>query len=178
MKTYNLPAKYQYLSIPKIDKNAFLIAKVDNWEQYNLLEGEANIYFEDTYVGKSILDTRFTEKTLDISLGKDKNVIVQREKAKDYTTRQFIGSKKEEFRSWNFTIKNNKNQVVNITIEDQIPVSTKEEIKVEVETLSAGKLDDKTGKIKWDLKVLPSQNKLLKLKYSVKYPKNSTLIID
>jgi len=45
MTNYELPAQYQYYAVPKIQKDAFLIAHINNWEQYNLLEGEANIFF-------------------------------------------------------------------------------------------------------------------------------------
>jgi len=80
METYNLPADYQYYSAPKIDKDAFLLANIIEWEKYNLLEGEANVFFEGTYVGKTLLDTRYASDTLEISLGRDKQVSVNREK--------------------------------------------------------------------------------------------------
>ncbi|NNE03515.1 MAG: mucoidy inhibitor MuiA family protein, partial [Eudoraea sp.] len=66
MVNYDLPASYQYYSVPKIEKEAFLLAAVKDWEQYNLLEGEANIFFENTFVGKTILDVRYASDTLDI----------------------------------------------------------------------------------------------------------------
>lgn len=53
---YSLPVNYVYYSVPNIEKNAYLIANILDWEKYNLLEGEANIFSEDTYIGKSLLD--------------------------------------------------------------------------------------------------------------------------
>ena len=94
MVAYELPASYQYYCVPKVQKDAFLIANIVDWEKYSLLEGEANIFFEDSYVGKTLLNLSAATDTLSISLGKDKNVSVNREKVKDYTTKQFIGSKK------------------------------------------------------------------------------------
>ena len=43
-----VPAYYEYRSVPKLEKAAFLIARVADWSEYNLLEGEANLYFEST----------------------------------------------------------------------------------------------------------------------------------
>ncbi len=63
LTTYDVPAFYEYYCVPKVDKDAFLLGYITNWEQYNLLEGEANIFFEDTYIGKSILDVRFISGT-------------------------------------------------------------------------------------------------------------------
>lgn len=178
MKTYEVNAAYQYLSIPKIDQSVYLIVTIKDWEKYHLLEGEANIYFENTYVGKSLIDTRYTKNKLKISLGKDKNVIVQREKVKDFTEKQFIGSKKIETKQWKITVKNNKNQTFIIKVYDQIPVSTREEIKVTLDKITTGFFDKKTGKILWNFRLQPKETKELNLKYAVKHPKNGNLVLD
>lgn len=178
MEFYELPAFYQYYCVPKVDKEAFLIANILDWEKYNLLEGEANVFFEETYVGKTLLDVRYASDTLEISLGRDKKVSVNREKLKDYTTKQFIGSKKEETRAWKTTVKNNKNQAINMIILDQVPVSTTEEIEVSVQNISGAKRNSETGEIKWEFDLKPNDKKEFELKYSVKYPKNRNLIVE
>ncbi len=175
---YDLPAMYQYYCVPKIDKDAFLIAKIIDWEKYSLLEGEANVFFEETYIGKTLLDVRYASDTLEISLGRDKKVSVNREKIKDFTTKQFIGNKKEETRTWKTTVKNNKNQEINMIVLDQVPVSTAEDIEVNVLNISGAKHDLETGEIKWEFTLKPSDKKELDLKYSIKYPKIKSLIID
>ena len=43
IKALDLPATYQYFVAPKLDKDAFLTAQIIDWEQYNLLSGEANL---------------------------------------------------------------------------------------------------------------------------------------
>ncbi len=176
--SYSLPAEYQYLCAPKIDKNAYLTAQIVDWEKYNLLEGEASVYFEDTYTGKTLLDVRYMADTLNISLGKDKGIAIEREVQKLFTTRQFLGSKKEETRAWLLRVKNNKPQGVNISVFDQIPVSTLEEIEVKADNISNGKPDPETGIIEWNFRLKPAEKKELDLKYSVRYPKNRTLTIE
>ena len=175
---YNLPAEYEYYCAPKVDKDAFLIANIVNWEKYNLLEGEANIFFENTFVGKTILDIRYTSDTLRLSLGRDKNVLINREKIKDSSKKQFLGTKKEDTRSWKLTVKNNKKQVVNFVLSDQIPVSTMEEIEVLPENLSGGILNKENGEIKWRFTLKPATKNELELKYKVKYSKDRTLSIE
>lgn len=175
---FSLPANYQYFCTPKIDKNAYLIAQIVDWEKYNLLEGEANVFFENTYTGKTLLDVRYMSDTLTISLGKDKGVSIKREIQKQYTTKQFLGSKKEETKTWLISIKNNKQQNINITLSDQIPVSTLEEIEVNPISISNGKLNTETGIIKWEFQLKPIEKKDIDLKYSIKYPKFRTLNIE
>jgi uncharacterized protein (TIGR02231 family) len=178
MEFYELPAIYQYYCVPKIDRDAFLLAGIVDWEKYNLLEGEANVFFEDTYVGKTLLDVRYASDTLEISLGRDKQISVDREKVKDFTSRQFIGSKKEETRAWKTTVKNNKRQEIRMIILDQVPVSTLEEIEVNVQQTSGAKHDKTTGEIKWEFILEPSDSKDLELRYAVRYPKNQNLIVE
>lgn len=178
MMHHQLPAFYQYYCVPKIDKDAFLIANIMDWEQYNLLEGEANVFFEGTYIGKSLLDVRYASDTLEISLGRDKNVSVNRKKMENFTTKQFMGNKKEESRAFKTSVKNNKKQSINMIVLDQIPVSTTQEIEVNVQKTSGAKLNKESGEIKWEFRLEPSREKELDLKYSVKYPKNKQLVIE
>jgi len=178
MAVYELPADYQYYCVPKVNKDAFLIANINNWEKYNLLEGEANIFFEDTYVGKTLLDVRSASDTLEISLGRDKKVSVTREKKTDFVSKQFIGNKKEETREWYTVVKNNKNQPINLVLLDQIPVSTNEEIEVSLLDKSGAQTDPETGELRWELKLDPGKQKDVTLKYAVKYPKYKRLIIE
>ncbi len=178
MGFFDLPAFYQYYSVPKIDNDAFLIANIVDWEKYNLLEGEANVFFEETYVGKTLMDVRYASDTLKISLGRDKNISVTRGKIKDFTDKQFIGNKKEETRAWETTVKNNKKQAINMIILDQVPISTIEEIEVNIQNISGAKLNPETGEIKWEFELNPNDKKEFELKYSVKYPKNKKLIVE
>lgn len=178
MEYYNLPAFYQYYCVPKIDKDAFLIANIVDWEKYNLLEGEANLFFEETYVGKTILDVRYASDTLEISLGRDKKVSVNREKIKEYTDKKLIGNKKEETRAWSITVKNNKNQAINMIVLDQVPVSTFDDIEVNVHEISGAKYDKETGELKWEFELNSNEESDFKLKYSVKFPKYRNLIVE
>jgi uncharacterized protein (TIGR02231 family) len=116
--------------------------------------------------------------TLSISLGKDKSVSIKRELQKQFTNRQFLGNKKEETRSWVISVKNNKLQDIDITVVDQLPVSTLEEIEVTPINLSNAQTEDETGKLTWKLNLKPSEKKGIDLKYSVKYPKFRSLKIE
>ena len=178
LTTYDVPAYYEYYCVPKIDKDAFLIGYVTNWEQYNLLEGEANIFFEDTYIGKSVLDVRFISDTLSISLGRDKSVSVNREKIKDLTSWKLIGNKKEDTRAWKISVKNNKSQAIHMVLLDQVPVPTIEELELDIKDLSGGKRDENTGEIRWMLNIKPKDSKEVDLRYSLKYPKDQNIILD
>ena len=171
-------ATYQYYAVPKLDRDAFLIARVVDWNRFNLLSGSANLYFEDAYVGKSYLNTRNTEDTLDLSLGRDKSIVIERRKIDQYSKKKTIGSNKIESRGFEINLRNTKNQSVALTIFDQIPISTNNEINVENLSLSGGNLNRQSGEIVWKKVLSPNSTDKIDFQYDVKYPKKKKLILE
>lgn len=169
---------YQYYCAPRLDKDVFLTALMLDWEQYNLLEGQANVFFEGTFVGSTILDTRFLKDTLEISLGRDKSVKVERKKSKEFNKHTVFGNDNIAYRDWNIAVRNGKQQSVDIIIEDQFPIAGESKIEVKQEERSGGKLDEKTGIVTWQYKLAPSETKEMQLKYTAKYPKGSFIGLD
>jgi uncharacterized protein (TIGR02231 family) len=172
------PASYKYVTTPKLSPMAYLTANITDWASQNLQSGEATLYFDNTYVGNSSLNVNQLSDTLTLSLGTDNSILVKREKRKDFTSRKVIGANKTEVYSFLTTIRNNKAIPVEITLNDQIPVSSNSAITVAAEELSGGKLNSQTGQVKWDLSIKPQETKQIVLTYSVKYPKDKTVILE
>lgn len=175
---HQLPASYEYRGIPKIDKESFLVADATDWQKLNLMEGEANVYFDNSFVGKSILDPNVSSDTLHFSMGRDQSIRIQRTKVSESSTRRFFGSNQEQTLKWRISVKNNRQESVNITVFDQAPISRNTSIEVIMEELSDGQYDKKTGIIKWPLQLQPGEQRDLILQYKVKYPKNRRLNIE
>ena len=175
---HQLPAIYEYRGIPKIDKESFLVADAIDWQKLNLMEGEANVYFDNSFVGKSILDPNVSSDTLHFSMGRDQSICVQRIKVSESSTRRFFGSNQEQTMKWRISVKNNRQESVNITVFDQAPISRNTSIEVSMEELSDGQFDKQTGIIKWPLQLQPGEQRDLILQYKVKYPKNRRLNIE
>jgi uncharacterized protein (TIGR02231 family) len=178
IQNYTLPATYQYYCAPKIDKNAYLLAKVTGWENYNLLSGYINLYFEGTYVGKSYLDVNNTKDTLDVSLGRDENISVERIKQKDYNANQFIGLNRKVSYAWEIDVRNKKKTPIEIVVEDQLPLSTDKQIEIEQGETSGAKYDETTGFLSWKLNLKSAETQKIKFSYSVKYPKDKNLRLE
>ena len=175
---YQLPATYQYLGIPRADKDAFLVADATEWQQYSLLEGEASVYFENSFVGKTILDPTVVNDTLHFSLGRDNGIRIQRTKVSDRSTRRLLSTTQEQNLTWRITVKNSRKEAVSLTLRDQIPVSENSNITVTTEELSGGKLNDSTGIVEWQLQLQPNEQRELTVAYRVKYPKSRWLNVE
>ena len=175
---YQLPATYQYLGIPRADKDAFLVADATEWQQYSLLEGEASVYFENSFVGKTILDPTVVNDTLHFSLGRDNGIRIQRTKVSDRSTRRLLSTTQEQNLTWRITVKNSRKEAVSLTLRDQIPVSENSNITVTTEELSGGQLDKTTGIVEWQLQLQPNEQREFIVAYRVKYPKSRWLNVE
>jgi hypothetical protein len=175
---YQLPATYQYLGIPRADKDAFLVADATDWQQHSLLEGEANVYFENSFIGKTILDPTVANDTLHFSLGRDNGIRIQRTKVSARSSRRLLASTQEQNMTWRIAVKNSRKEAVSLTLQDQIPVSENSNITVTTEELSGGQLDKSTGIVVWQLQLQPNEQREFIVNYRVKYPKNRRLDVE
>jgi TonB-dependent SusC/RagA subfamily outer membrane receptor len=178
LKEYSINSLYKYYSVPKLDKDAYLLAEVADWEKLNLLPGDANIIFEGTYVGKSFIDPSSTLDTLNFTLGRDKRVVVKKEKLMDFSSTKFLGSNKVQKFTYELTVKNNKKDTVRMMLKDQYPLATNKEIEVELLDDGGAAVNAEIGVLTWKLQLAPGELKKIRFSYSVKYPKDKVLNLN
>jgi TonB-dependent SusC/RagA subfamily outer membrane receptor len=178
LKEYSINSLYKYYAVPKLDKDAYLLAEVPEWEKLNLLPGDANIIFEGTYVGKSFIDPASTLDTLNLTLGRDKRVVIKKEKLLDYSSTKFLGSSKLQKYTYELTVKNNKKDTVKMMLKDQYPLTTNREIEVELLDDGGASINSEIGVLAWKLQLAPGEVKKIRFTYSVKYPKDKLLNLN
>ncbi|HNG70524.1 MAG TPA: DUF4139 domain-containing protein [Chitinophagales bacterium] len=170
-----MPALYAYHTVPKLDMTAYLLARVTDWSKYNLLAGEANIFFDDNYVGKSYLNPNVSADTLLISLGRDEKINIKRVKLNDYSAKKLLSGNIKETKAFETTIKNNKNTSIEIELLDQFPISKNSQIEVTLEEANGATITEEYGKLVWKIKLQANESKKVKLIYTVKYPKDKQI---
>lgn len=175
LKEFKVPAFYKYYTAPRIDKDAYLLGGVIDWEPLNLLPGEANIIFEGTYIGKTAIDPGSTLDTLNLTLGRDKRVVVKREKLTDFSSVKFLGSNKKQTFTYEITVRNNKKEKIQMELKDQYPLSTNKDIEVELLQHDNASVEEETGILSWKLELAPGEVKKYRVSYSVKYPKDKVI---
>ncbi|PCH96162.1 MAG: hypothetical protein COB85_03895 [Bacteroidetes bacterium] len=175
VQSHKVKATFMHFVVPKLDKDAFLVAKITGWEEYNLLPGKANIYFDGSYVGKSNINPNATTDTLSLSFGRDKNVVVTREKLKDFTSTKIIGANRKITYAYEIVVRNTKSEAISIEVQDQYPISSNKEIEIELIESAEANLDKVSGKLSWKLNLAPTETKKMMLIYSVKYPKDKSI---
>ncbi len=175
IQKYSLKAAYAYFSIPKLDNDAFLVADISEWQNSELLPGEANVYFENNFVGKSWFDTHLADDTLRLGLGRDNQIRIERKLVKDFTDKSLTGQFKKVTRTYEITVKNNRKAEIILDLEDQVPLSSNEEIDVNLIESNNAFYDKESGKLSWKLKIKPGEQQKITLTYAVRYPRKSVL---
>jgi len=154
----------------------FLIAKLNKWEQFDILPGEANIYFDGNYAGKTFIDPFQTKKELTISLGVEPNIIIERKQVNNLKSTQFIGSNRIVNKAYEISIKSNQAKNIPLIVMDRIPISQNKEIKIDdILYDEDAEYDNKKRLLKWNINVSSKESIKKEFSYKVKYPKGKSI---
>jgi uncharacterized protein (TIGR02231 family) len=165
--TESIPAKYTYYAAPKLSPNVFMLAEVPDWKKYELMKGKLRLFHNNTYIGESYWTPVAIEDTLHFSVGVEKNIGVERRLKATNRSKNLLKTSNKVLREWEIIVKNNKDITVDVTVEDQIPVSTHSDVKVNLIESSQAKVNEKTGRLTWEVKLAPGEKKVINLQYEV-----------
>ena len=175
IQSYTVPATYKYHTVPKLEQAAFLLAKITDYGKYNMLSGPANIFFDDMYIGQTHLNPKVSSDTLLVSLGRDERIVVKRIRVLDKNSKRFIADSQKDVYTWETIIRNNKGTPIDIEVLDQVPLSRRDEIKVELTDKQGAEYTEEFGKLFWNYTVKPNDSKKIRFSYTVEYPKGKTV---
>ena len=175
LNEHELETTYEYYSAPEFSSSVFLIAQLKDWQDLDLIDGTANLYFANSYLGTTSLNLGFLEDNLSISLGTDEKIVLERTLPRKKTSQTFFGNTRIIEKAYEIEVKNTKNSVVNILIQERVPISRNESIEVEDVNYSKAEYDSKTGYITWKVQLQPNEKTTLSYSYTLKYPKNRVL---
>jgi len=176
--TYQMKADYEYHAVPKLDESVYLVAQISGWEKLNLLNGESNLYFDGTYIGKSYIDVNSSKDTLSFSLGKDKKMVVNRKRSEEMSKTRLLGNRYKYEVTWDFTIRNNGGASIPVIVKDHFPISINDDIKVKRGTFDGAVLDEKTGILTWKFTTNKGETKQFKFDYQVDYGKTQPVYLE
>jgi uncharacterized protein (TIGR02231 family) len=177
VKQTELNTSFRYYAVPKLDPGVYLVAQMTKLDELQLVPAKANIFFDGSYIGETYLDPTTMDDTLNLSLGKDPNIVVKRTLLKDQSKERIIQDKKERNFAYNIEVRNLKSSEIDLIIQDQVPLTTNPEITIEKSNLGKGSLDEKTGLIEWKLKLKAKENLNFDYDFKVRHPKDKIVQI-
>jgi uncharacterized protein (TIGR02231 family) len=163
-------------AVPRMDKEAYLLAEIADWQNLDLLPGETNIIMDDTYIGKSVIDPNTTADTMNLSLGRDRRLAVKRTLVKELSSLKTSGKESRQVFTYEITVKNNKLTDVNLLLKDQHPLSSIKEVEVKLDDAGGASVNPETGVLTWKIDLKPGESQKVRFTYTVKYPKDKRIV--
>lgn len=177
IKTNELDTKFKYYTVPKLDASVYLVAQMTKLDDLQLVPGQANIFFDGSYIGETYIDPTSMDDTLNLSLGKDPSIVVKRTLLKKELKDKIIGDKRERTFAYSIEISNQKSSSIELVVQDQLPITQNGEISIESENFAKGKFDSRTGLLEWSFTLKSKEKKVLDYDYKVKHPKEKQVEI-
>ncbi len=175
VKQTDLDTKFRYYAVPKMDASVYLVAQMTKMDELQLVPAKANIFFEGTYIGETYIDPTSMDDTLNLSLGKDPNIVVKRTLLKKDLKDKIVAEKRERTFNYSIEVRNLKSSNIELYVQDQIPITQNGDIIIENINPGKGKLDETTGLIEWIVNVKPKESKTIEFGYKVKHDKDKQI---
>jgi uncharacterized protein (TIGR02231 family) len=167
-------------SVPKLDENAYLYAKIKIAKGTPLLPGRVYLFRDGTFVGTGDMPLLQPGQDHDLGFGVDDQVKVRHavlEEKRGETG--LISTSHVDSRNFRVSVKNMHERPIDVTILDRIPVSQNDEIKVEYTgnvSPTTKDVDDKRGVIAFDAKLDPDEEKILEYGYRISWPASKSIV--
>lgn len=130
--------KYYFKTVPDSSGKVYLMAKTANQTELPWLGGEAQVFLENEFIGKVQIPETAVGKEEDLVLGISQEITAKKELVKKYEDKSGVfGGNRRMIYSYKITVENSSKETVEVLVMDNFPVSQNDEIKVEVEKLSA-----------------------------------------
>lgn len=178
----DLPVKYSYEAIPKLAPFAYFRAEASNDSSFPFLSGTSHVYVDGSYVADANMGSVPPGEKFHADLGIDESVSVDRKLKRKFDETSGVIAKKQKT-TWEYliTVKNGKQRAVTLTVSDQLPLAANELIVVKPLQPSYTKDTEALRKTEyetfvWTLNLVPAEEKVLPLSFSVEYPRGTPII--
>ena len=178
--TQALKGNFEYSAYPKSSPYAYLVSRVINAKDQQLLGGRANIFLEGDFVGQSNIKAVGPSEEFDLYLGVDENVKIKRQllekKIDDVVIANIPSSNRKVIYKFKLTVENYKDKKIKVSLFEAMPVSENEKIRVNITNVSLAPKDkewkNKKGIWRWELELESKAKQEIFYTYSVECPRD------
>ena len=166
---------------PAIDATAFVEANFKHGEDAPLLPGRVAIYRDGTYVGRGQMAMTSKDENVRLGFGADDHVKIARSTVRQIEgSAGLISSVKTERREFKISIRNGHDTPMRIAIEDQVPVSEIDDVKVELLPMTTAPTErdvrNRRGVLAWNFEAAPGETKEIRIAWRLRWPADKTVV--
>jgi uncharacterized protein (TIGR02231 family) len=162
-----------------VDPTAYLEASFRQSEDAPLLPGRVAIYRDGLFVGSGQMAAASKDETVLLGFGADDKVKIERAVVK-HTEGTGSSTSKTDLRA-KTSVRNGHDFPVKIAIDDQLPVSENEELRVEMlpstTPPTTTNVHDKRGVLEWAFEAKPGEVKDIAFAWRVTWPKDKGAVV-
>jgi uncharacterized protein (TIGR02231 family) len=174
---YSLIPKLDYVTAPGLVEAIYRRAKVVNDSPYTLLPGLVNLFAREEFIGGTRLELTAPQGEIELYLGVDDRVKVERELLRREVDKSLIGGKRRIHCGYGITLENLRSNQSRITVHDQIPMAQHEDIKVRLETCEPKPTkQSELNLLDWELVLAPKEKRLIRFDFTIEYPQGMELL--
>ena len=168
------PVLFARYATPKNEERVHFTALLPDWENLGLLDVDCNVYMNGRFISTSQVETSGTGDTMRFAVGDDPNVLVGRKHSISSPDKSLLSKDVAQTVTVTLTVKNTKNEPIELRMKDQVPISKDADIKVGDINTGGATLEDKTGTLRWVLSLKPLEQHTVTFSYTVRYPKEKS----
>ena len=173
----NYPSKPEYIAVPRLASSAYLQAVVVNpLTGATLLPGKANIFRDNTFVGTVQLENVSPGQEYKLNLGIDEGLKIERQLVERQVDKKLIGNQRRTSYAYRLSVTNLRQVQVHLTLQEQLPVSRNEQIKVRLTLTNPKIVAGEMGLLEWIMSLPPQAKQELYYQFVVEHPPDLTVI--
>jgi uncharacterized protein (TIGR02231 family) len=173
LSQFSLPPEMDYLVVPKHTDAVFRRAKLINSSSSPLMEGPANLFVDDEYIGRSKLEYTPTSGEIELLMGVEERITIERELVKRDVDKRLLRDNRQLRYGYEIKMKNLLPEAVKIELQDQIPVSRHEQIKIKLDKVEPEPAEKSDLNImEWKLSLASDSEQVVRYEYTVEHPRS------
>lgn len=173
---FELDAKLDHLTIPVLAPEAYLRATAVNTSSLLLLPGPARVFHGTQFTGETTLETVAAGEEIELQLGVDDQVRVERQLRRRSTGKAVIGGSRTIDIGYEITVENHRREQARVTVKDRIPVSADGDIKVRLREASPAPAEQTDlGELTWELRLDGGKAAEVRYRFTVEHPAQVTV---
>jgi uncharacterized protein (TIGR02231 family) len=169
---FALPPTLDYVTAPKIVAAVYRRAKTANDSPYTLLPGPVNLFAGEEFVGTTQLDLTPPGGEIELYLGTDDRVHVERELKRREVDKRLLADRRRLIYGYEIRLENLLDTPARLTLHDPLPVPRNEEIKVRLEDAAPQPTEQtELNLLRWEVTLKPREKRTVRFDFSVEHPR-------
>ena len=175
--TATLDARLDHVVAPAVDPAAHLRATVVNTGGHALLAGPLSAFVDGDFVGSTHVDTTAPGAELELYLGVDDRVAVERELMERTPHRALLGGKISAVERWRIEVHNGRPAPVRLVVRERVPVSRHPDVQVvDVDVKPEPAERDELGRLEWTASVEPNGTWEANVRFGVRHARGVPVV--